>query len=147
LESTKALFIKKINALLEKEKSESPIVDNLFYIANSFILSKNKDMTDENKTFLLRLYSTLGSEEFISLLDKNETKTIILPSQQDMIESMVLALAMYYKQFKGYTWKEIKDKIDTFFNAISYGIKLQKLDTFINTTVKNYIYNQEGNNE
>ena len=121
------LFQQTINDIM-KESASKELIEDLIRL-NMF---KNAEK-DEKQLVLVELYNLLGAEKFMDVLDLLEGKPIKFHHNADFKETIQIALCYYYRQFKDYSWEEIKDLIkDDDLSSVKLGVRVQQLQRFIN---------------
>lgn len=124
--TTQSVFQQKINDIM-KEDDILDLIDCLIKLQ----MFKNSEK-DEKKLILVELYKLLGTSKFMDMMDICSGKTIKFPSKEDFKETIQIALCYYYKQFKDYSWDDIKALInDEDLSSVKLGIKIQQLQRFI----------------
>lgn len=132
----RSIFQKKIQTILKSESKEvSKVFEKIFTLQQSLLIEKTTDEIEKNNwRNILELYSLLGLEKFIAIINHLKGKTITIPTDNDLKESILTVLCFYYKEIENRDWEEIRNitglqKTDT----IKYGIKSRQLDQFINS--------------
>lgn len=121
------LFQQNVNEIM-KESASKELIEDLIRL-NMF---KNAEK-DEKQLVLVELYNLLGAEKFMDVMDLLEGKTIKFPHKTDFKETIQIALCYYYRQFKDYSWEEIKELIkDDDLSSVKLGVRVQQLQRFIN---------------
>ncbi|HOS12697.1 MAG TPA: hypothetical protein PLI42_01740 [Candidatus Pacearchaeota archaeon] len=150
--SSKLLFKEKLNSLLKEDvnKEDYSMLDRVFILSFIFLKEKNPEVNidDWHNTFII--FKKLGLDNFIELLSEISSSKILLPSEKDLQESLLITISYYYKVVRGYNWKKIKKVLNIpNFNTIKYGIKIQQLEEYINEKVKECSsqINKDNNNE
>jgi hypothetical protein len=101
-EEVKSIWKEQIDDLFE---STTESKNNLLSILSIIINNK----FDER---IVNLYDIINDiNKFSSLIDCLSGLTIEIPEKEEFKESLVIALAFYYKELKGYSWKEIQKLI------------------------------------
>ena len=97
-----------------------------------------KDEKKNYKTqFLFKLYTIIGLDNFVKVIEELGGTEIALPSAKEFREAVQTAMAYYYKHFSDYQWSnENREKFEQTGNA-KYKVKsrVDKLDKII----KDYI--------
>lgn len=121
------LFQQNVNNIM-KEDTSKDLIEDLIRL-NMF---KNAEK-DEKQLVLVELYNLLGPEKFMEVMDLLGGKTIKFPHKSDFKETIQIALCYYYRQFKDYSWEQIKDLIkDDDLSSVKLGVRVQQLQRFIN---------------
>lgn len=120
------IFQQNVNNIM-KENPCKELIEDLIRL-NMF---KNAEK-DEKALVLVELYNLLGVDKFMDVIELLSGKTVKFPS--DFKETIQIALCYYYRQFKGYSWSQIKELIqDDDLSSIKLGVKVQQLQKFIDT--------------
>ena len=91
--------------------------------------SASKELIED----LIRLNMFKNAEKDEKQLVLVELKTIKFPHKSDFKETIQIALCYYYRQFKDYSWEEIKELIkDDDLSSVKLGVRVQQLQRFIN---------------
>jgi hypothetical protein len=122
------IWNEQINEMFSKKK-DSEI--NIILQVVSLLIYQNA-----NSTLLVDLYKLLGPEKFSQMVLLLDGTLFKLPSASEFKESLVVALCFYYKEIKGFSWQEIKDKFPFEISGISCGIKIKQLNNFLQQKVK-----------
>lgn len=121
------LFQQNVNNIM-KESASKELIEDLIRL-NMF---KNAEK-DEKQLVLVELYNLLGPENFMDVMDLLEGKTVKFPRKADFKETIQIALCYYYRQFKNYSWEQIKELIkDDDLSSVKLGVRVQQLQRFIN---------------
>jgi len=141
----RSLFQKKIQTILNADVKEvSKVFEKIFTLQQLLILEKTPELEKDNWKSILEIYSLLGMEKFVSLVTHLKGKTVTLPTDNDLKESILTVLCYYYKEIENKSWDDIRDitglqKTDT----IKYGIRLRQLDQFIEVQSNKVVGNGE----
>lgn len=82
------------------------------------------DKTHDNKD-ILNLYKILPDmETFVKVLKLFSGRKIKFPSEEEINESMTLALVYYFRYEKGNSWEEVRKLIPGEFNSVGYAAKI-----------------------
>lgn len=120
------IFQKNINDIM-KDNVSTDLIEDLIRL-NMF---KNAEK-DEKQLVLVELYNLLGIEKFMEVMDLLAGNTIKFPNKADFKETIQIALCYYYRQFKDYSWDQIKNLInDDEISSAKIGAKVQQLQRFI----------------
>ncbi len=119
---TKSAWESQLDDLFSK-KSDTEI--ELIFEIVSLIMNNGTSDNVQN------LYSLLDLENFIRVITLFDGKTVKFPSKQSLKETFIWALCYYYKEIKGFTWKEIEKLIPYEISTISYGIRIKQLNKYI----------------
>jgi len=93
-----------------------------------------KDAEKDDKYLVLsELHRYLGTEKFMGVMDILAGKTLKFPEKDSFKETIQIALCWYYRQYRNYSWDEIKVLLnDEDLQTVKLGIKLNNLQKFIN---------------
>ena len=129
----RSIFQKKIQNILKSEdKHVSEVFEKIFLLQQALSMEKACSQDRDNYKHLLELYSIIGLEKFILMVNSLKGKTISIPSDMDLKESILTVLCFYYKGIENKSWDEIRDIVGLEKNdSIKYGIKARHLDQFI----------------
>lgn len=125
-ETPKSLFQQKINDIMTDDPTKDLILD-IFTLQ----LFKNAEK-DDKKLVFVELYNLLGFEKFVEVMEILSGKTVKFPAREDFKETIEIALAYYYRTFRGYDWAKIKELIgDRDMSSVKFGAKMQQMSKFI----------------
>lgn len=125
-EKPMTLFQQSINDIM-KDNTAKELVKDLIRLQ----MFKNAEK-DEKLLVLVELYNLLGMEKFMDVMDILGGKTLKFPNKTDFKETIQIALCYYYRQFRDYSWDDIKTLIqDEELSSVKLGIKVQQLQKFI----------------
>lgn len=120
------IFQKNVNDIM-KDNVSTDLIEDLIRL-NMF---KNAEK-DERQLVLVELYNLLGIEKFMEVMDLLAGTSIKFPNKSDFKETIQIALCYYYRQFKDYSWDQIKNLInDEEISTAKIGSKVQQLQRFI----------------
>lgn len=127
-----------------KENPSSDILRELIEI----MLFKD-EKKDHKIHFLFELYSIIGLDNFVKVIERLGGTEIALPTAKEFKETVQTAMAYYYKHFSGYQWsEEDREKFEQVGNA-KYKVKsrVDKLDKVIENYIKDVQtrYQEEAN--
>ena len=127
-----------------KENPSSDILRELIEI----MLFKD-EKKDHKIHFLFELYSIIGLDNFVKVIERLGGTEIALPSAKEFKETVQTAMAYYYKHFSDYQWSEKdREKFEQVGNA-KYKVKsrVDKLDKVIENYIKDVQtrYQKEAN--
>lgn len=130
-EKPRTVFQQNVNNLM-KENPSKELVKDLIRL-NMF---KNAEK-DEKLLVLAELYNLLGVEKFMDVMELLGGKTIKFPSKNSFKETIQIALCYYYRQYKNYSWDQIKELIhDDDLSSVRLGVRVQQLQRFIETNME-----------
>ena len=122
----KTCFQQKINDIMTDNPTKDSIMD-LFEI--QLIKDSNKNTSIK---YLVDVYNLLGFEKFTEMMDILAGKTISFPTKDEFRETILIALAYYYRNVRGYKWGTIKGLLgDDELSSVKYGIKSQQLQKYM----------------
>lgn len=125
-EKPMTVFQQNINSIMKEDMSKDLIEDLI-----KLQMFKNTER-DDKQLVLVELYNLLGTERFMDVMDLLANKTIKFPAKEDFKETIQIALCYYYRNFKDYSWEQIRTLIaDEDLQSIKFGIKVQQLQKFI----------------
>lgn len=126
-ERPKSVFQQKINEIMKDDPTKDLILD-------IFELQMLKSADKDNKGLVMvELYNLLGFEKFVEVVELLGGKTIKFPSRDEFKELIEIALAYYYRTFRGYDWPKIKELIgDPEMSSVKFGSRMQQMSKFIN---------------
>lgn len=125
-EKPMTVFQQNINNIM-KEDTSKDLIEDLIKLQ----MFKNTEK-DDKQLVLVELYNLLGTEKFMDVMDLLAGKTIKFPPKEDFKETVQIALCYYYRNFKDYSWDQIRTLIaDEDLRSIKFGIKVQQLQKFI----------------
>ena len=116
---------------------ENPSADILKELIEIILFKDEKK--DYKTQFLFKLYSIIGLENFVKVIEQLGGTEIALPTVKEFKETVQTAMAYYYKHFSGYQWsEEDRKKFEQVGNA-KYKVKsrVDKLDKIIEDYIKN----------
>lgn len=123
----KSLFQQRINEIMTETEATDLILD-IFELQ----MYKNAEK-DDKKLVFVELYNLLGMEKFVEVMELLGGKTVKFPNREDFKETIEIALAYYYKTFRGHDWATIKELIgDKDMSTVKFGAKMQQMSKFIN---------------
>jgi SpoVK/Ycf46/Vps4 family AAA+-type ATPase len=97
----KSIWKEQIDELFQCSDTKSEMY-NFLSILNIIINNR----FDEK---IINLYDIIGNiDTFTSIIDCFSGLTITIPEKDEFRESLIVALSYYYKELKGYSWKEIQ---------------------------------------
>ena len=71
-------------------------------------------------------------EKFVEVMELLGGKTVKFPNRDDFKETIEIALAYYYRNFRDYDWAKIKELIgDKDMSTVKFGAKMQQMKKFI----------------
>lgn len=130
-EKPRTVFQQNVNDLM-KENPSKELIKDLIRL-NMF---KNAEK-DEKLLVLAELYNLLGVEKFMDVMELLGGKTIKFPSKSSFKETIQIALCYYYRQYKNYSWDQIKELIqDDDLSSVKLGVRVQQLQRFIETNME-----------
>ncbi len=116
---------------LSNDRETSHIIEDLIKLS----LLKNASK-DEDLIVFAEIFKALGVEEFTTLLNIIEGRTLTFPSKEDFKELLITVLCYYYKEVDNKGWEEIKSIIgDPDLNSIKHGIRASALGSFLEQLV------------
>ena len=119
----------RLNKVLGKE--EETIISDLMKLSLLKMASVDKELLIYTEVFNL-----LGIEKFTALISLLDGRTLELPSKEKFKETLLTTLAYYYRDVKGESWQDIKDKLGMpDLNTIKLGIKSGQFGNFLNTMI------------
>lgn len=87
---------------------------------------------DDRYLTLVELYNYLGVEKFMGIMDILAGKNIKFPAKDSFKETIEIALCWYYRNYRNYSWDEIKQLIsDEDLQSVKLGIKINSLQRFM----------------
>lgn len=87
---------------------------------------------DDRYLTLVELYNYLGVEKFMGIMDILAGKSIKFPAKDSFKETIEIALCWYYRNYRNYSWDEIKQLIsDEDLQSVKLGIKINSLQRFM----------------
>lgn len=120
------VFQQKVNDVMKEDQ----LVDMIECLIR-LQMFKNSEK-DDKKLVLVELYKLLGTEKFMEMMDICAGKTIKFPPKEDFKETIQIALCYYYRQFRDYSWEQVKELIDDEdLSPVKLGIRVQQLQKFI----------------
>lgn len=132
----KNLLQKRINEALGK--SEESIVTELVKMSMMKKASKDKDAL-----LITEVFNLLGVEKFTQLITLLDGKTLTLPTKEDFKENLLIILCYYWRDVKGLSWNEIKEKIGTDdLNSVKMGIKASQFGAFLKELMEKRFSNE-----
>ena len=82
------------------------------------------DKTRDNKD-ILNLYKILPDlDTFVKVLKLFSGRRVKFPTEEEISESMKLALIYYFRYEKGLSWEEVKTLVPGEFNPVAYAAKI-----------------------
>lgn len=129
----RSLFQKKIQNLLKTEPEEvETVFEKLFTIHQILLSEKLPEVEKDNWKSLLEIYNVIGMKNFIKIITILKGKTLTLPTEEDLKDSILTVMCYYYKEIEGKSWKDINKLLSIpNLNTIKYGIRLRQLSEFI----------------
>lgn len=125
-EKPKSLFQQKINEIMTETEATDIILD-VFELQ----MYKNAEK-DDKKLVFVELYNLLGMEKFVEVMELLGGKTVKFPNRDDFKETIEIALAYYYRNFRDYDWAKIKELIgDKDMSTVKFGAKMQQMSKFM----------------
>jgi hypothetical protein len=115
---------------------ENPSADILKELIEIILFKDEKK--DYKTQFLFKLYSIIGLDNFVKVVEELGGMEIALPTAKELRETVQTAMAYYYKHFSGYQWsEEDRKKFEQTGNA-KYKVKsrVDKLDKIIEDYIK-----------
>ncbi|MBD3216504.1 MAG: hypothetical protein GF311_28075 [Candidatus Lokiarchaeota archaeon] len=91
------------------------------------------------------LYRILGLNDFIKVVSLFENRSVKFPTLKSLKDSLLLVLCYYYRETKGLSWEDIKKTLGHKFSAISFGLKISRLNEKVRDQIKQIICDFEGN--
>ncbi len=138
----RSIFQKKIQSILKSETKEvSKVFSDVFALQQALLIERAIPVEKDNYKSVLELYSIIGLEAFTRLVSCMKGKTITIPTDGDLKESILTVLCYYYREIEKKSWDDIREitglqKTDT----IKYGIRTRQLEQFIGKK----LYRAEG---
>ncbi|HNQ20205.1 MAG TPA: hypothetical protein PKI46_03980 [Bacteroidales bacterium] len=134
----RSLFQKKIQNILKNEPQEiETVFEKLFTMHQILLLEKIPEIEKDNWKSLLEIYNIIGMKNFIKIVTILKGKTIILPSEEDLKDSILTVMCYYYREVEKKSWKEITKILGVpNLNTIKYGIRLRQLSEYISKKTK-----------
>lgn len=128
----KTVFQSTVNELMS-ENNCTELIKDLIHLN----MLKNGEK-DEKQLVFVELYNLLGLEKFMETMELLGGKTIKFPNKSDFKETIQIALCYYYRQFKDYSWDQIKGLIqDDDLSSVKLGVRVQQLQRFIDYYLEN----------
>ena len=108
---------------------ENPSADILKELIEIILFKDEKK--DYKTQFLFKLYSIIGLENFVKVIEQLGGTEIALPTTKEFKETVQTAMAYYYKHFSGYQWsEEDRKKFEQVGNA-KYKVKSRVSDLHV----------------
>ncbi len=112
---------------LNNDVETSSVIEELIKLS----LLKNASK-DENLVVFAEIYKALGVEDFTTLINLIDGRTLTFPSKEEFKELLITVLCYYYKEVENKDWDEIKSIIgDPDLNSIKHGIRASALGSFL----------------
>lgn len=112
---------------LANDTESSHVIEELIKVS----LLKNASK-DEDLVVFAELYKVLGVEDFTSMINIIDGKTLTFPSKDEFKELLITVLCYYYKEVEHKDWDDIKAIIgDPNLNSIKHGIRASALGSFL----------------
>ncbi len=112
---------------LGNDKETSHIIEELIKLS----LLKNASK-DEDLVIFAEIYKSLGVENFTTLINLIDGRTLSFPSKEEFKELLITVLCYYYKEVENKNWDDIKSLIgDPDLNSIKHGIRASALGSFL----------------
>lgn len=112
---------------LSNDKETSHVIEELIKLS----LLKNASK-DEDLVIFAEIYKVLGVENFTTLINLIDGKTLEFPSKEEFKELIITVLCYYYKEVEHKDWEDIKSIIgDPDLNSIKHGIRASALGSFL----------------
>ena len=128
----RTVFQSTVNELMS-ENNCTELIKDLIHLN----MLKNGEK-DEKQLVFVELYNLLGLEKFMETMELLGGKTIKFPNKADFKETIQIALCYYYRQFKDYSWDQIKGLIqDDDLSSVKLGVLVQQLQRFIDYYLEN----------
>ena len=128
----RTVFQSTVNELMS-ENNCTELIKDLIHLN----MLKNGEK-DEKQLVFVELYNLLGLEKFMETMELLGGKNIKFPNKADFKETIQIALCYYYRQFKDYSWDQIKGLIqDDDLSSVKLGVRVQQLQRFIDYYLEN----------
>jgi len=126
----KSVFHAQLGSVFKKQSDTD--TDQLLRLIGIIMQRSNSgsDMVD--------LQRTVGLDQFISLVNQFDGRTVTFPTSQKIQETVILAFCFYYKEEMGMTWEEIQAALPFEISTISYGAKIKDLSAFMQEKILDY---------
>ncbi len=112
---------------LNNDVETSSVIEELIKLS----LLKNASK-DENLVVFAEIYKALGVEDFTTLINLIDGRTLTFPSKEEFKELLITVLCYYYKEVENKDWDDIKSIIgDPDLNSIKHGIRASALGSFL----------------
>ena len=112
---------------LSSDKETSHVIEELVKLS----LLKNASK-DEDLVIFAEIYKALGVENFTTLINLIDGRTLEFPSKEEFKELLITVLCYYYKEVENKDWDDIKSIIgDPDLNSIKHGIRASALGNFL----------------
>ncbi len=112
---------------LGNDKETSHVIEELIKLS----LLKNASK-DEDLIIFAEIYKSLGVENFTTLINLIDGRTLSFPSKEEFKELLITVLCYYYKEVENKNWEDIKSLIgDPDLNSIKHGIRASALGSFL----------------
>ena len=116
---------------LSSDKETSHVIGELIKL--SLLRNASKD---EDLVVFAEIYKALGVENFTTLINLIDGKTLEFPSKEEFKELLITVLCYYYKEVEHKDWEDIKSIIgDPDLNSIKHGIRASALGSFLDELV------------
>ncbi|MBR6610658.1 MAG: hypothetical protein IKK93_00230 [Campylobacter sp.] len=135
-ENETSVFKNKLNNILT-DKPQADLIRDIL----TLILLRNS-YKDEKILKLIDVYNAVGLDNFMSIIESFNGETISFPSVEEFKETVITAIAYYYKHVQNKSWKEIKDILDTDESFVKCGISCSKLEMFISELEERHLFNE-----
>lgn len=135
-ENETSVFKNKLNNILT-DKPQADLVRDIL----TLILLRNS-YKDEKILKLIDVYNAVGLDNFMSIIESFNGETISFPSVEEFKETIITAIAYYYKHVQNKSWKEIKEILDTDESFVKCGISCSKLEMFISELEERHLFNE-----
>ncbi len=135
-ENETSVFKNKLNNILTDKPQADLIRDilTLLLLRNSY--------KDEKILKLIDAYNAVGLDNFMSIIEAFNGETISFPTVEEFKETIITAVAYYYKHVQNKSWKEIKDILDTDESFVKCGISCSKLEMFISELEERHLFDE-----
>ena len=102
------------------------------------------DKTRNNKD-ILNLYKVLPDiETFVKVLKLFSGRKVNFPTEQEIDDSMTLALVYYYRYEKKFDWEEVKKLVPRDINPVSYSAKISGLNVQLKKKINHLMELYDG---
>jgi DNA-directed RNA polymerase specialized sigma24 family protein len=133
LEDFDSIWDERLNKIFVREDKDE--LDKIFKIIDIYFYGKYNDD-------LSRLYSIVGLENFLKIINLFSCRQISFPDRADLRDVILTALSYYYRNHKDMSWDEIKDLLNfPDFSTIKYGKSLKKIEEILNKELEDVFSN------